>query len=204
VALVASFGAVAAYLVRRPKRPSLLSPAAKFFGIAVLAVGAALLVNQVESFFGVSRLDNQSVDQVLTTTEEQSSQGGSEYQVERGGSPVTFARAILAVGFRPWPWEASNGSALFASLEGIMLLGLLILCVRRILAVPGVMLRTPYVAFAATYTLLFVYAFSSVANFGIIARQRVQLFPFLLVLVCVVPAIRKERRVEPEAPAPVG
>jgi hypothetical protein len=47
------------------------------------------------------------------------------------------------------------------------------------------MFRTAYVALALIYTLLFVYAFASVGNFGNIARQRVQLFPMALVLICV-------------------
>jgi hypothetical protein len=192
VALVAAVAAAAAYLVRRPKRASLLSPAAKVVGILVLVGGAVLVMSQVETFFGVSRLDQESVDQILTTTEDRSSQGGSEYSLERSGSPLGIGSAALAVIFRPWPTEAGSGTAMFASLEGLFLLGLLVLSTGRFLAVPRMALRTPYVAMALSYTILFIYAFSSVANFGIISRQRVQLYPFLLVLFCVLPGTRKE------------
>jgi hypothetical protein len=41
------------------------------------------------------------------------------------------------------------------------------------------------VAFALTYVGLFVVAFASVGNFGILVRQRVQVMPFLLVLLVV-------------------
>jgi hypothetical protein len=38
------------------------------------------------------------------------------------------------------------------------------------------------VAYVFVYTVLFVVAFSSVANFGLLARQRLQLTPLFLVL----------------------
>ena len=60
---------------------------------------------------------------------------------------------------------------------------------------PPRLLRTrPYVAFCRTYTLLFVFAFSSFANFGILTRQRVQVFPFVLVLLALPLASSGRRR----------
>jgi hypothetical protein len=63
--------------------------------------------------------------------------------------------------------------------------------------------RRPYVAFVVVFSLLFIYAFSSIANFGILARERTQLLPFFLVLLAI-PAVRRgpgqaqgnERRVD--------
>jgi hypothetical protein len=46
------------------------------------------------------------------------------------------------------------------------------------------------VAFVVVYSLLFVFAFSSIANFGILARERTQVLPFFLVLLAV-PAVRR-------------
>jgi hypothetical protein len=40
----------------------------------------------------------------------------------------------------------------------------------------------PYLVFCLAYTLLFLVAYSSFANFGLLARQRVQLYPLFLVL----------------------
>jgi hypothetical protein len=199
VALVAAIAACAAYIVRRPKRASLLSPAAKVVGIVVMLAGAALVLSQVETFFGVDRLDQESVTQIRTTTEENSGQGGSEYELERSSSPIGLAQATLAVVFRPWPTEVDSGTALFASLEGLFVLTLLVCSFRRIAALPLVALRTPYVAFAVAYTILFIYAFSTVANFGIISRQRVQLYPFLLVLLCV-QAVSRHRGTDDAGP----
>ena len=45
------------------------------------------------------------------------------------------------------------------------------------------MLRSPIAAYCGAFTLAFVFAFSNVGNAGILARQRVQMFPLLLLLV---------------------
>jgi hypothetical protein len=47
------------------------------------------------------------------------------------------------------------------------------------------MLRRPYVAYALLFSLFFAYAFSAIGNFGILSRQRVQLYPLLVVVLCV-------------------
>jgi hypothetical protein len=61
------------------------------------------------------------------------------------------------------------------------------------------------VAFVLVYSGLFVVAFSSIANFGILARERTQLLPFFLVLLAVpasrprpapAPAVTAERRAD--------
>jgi hypothetical protein len=43
----------------------------------------------------------------------------------------------------------------------------------------------PYVAFALVYSAGFIIAFSSIANFGILVRQRVQLLPLYVVLLSI-------------------
>ncbi len=47
---------------------------------------------------------------------------------------------------------------------------------------PVLALRYPYVAFAVVFTLLSALAFSGFGNFGLLARERVQLFPLVLVV----------------------
>ncbi len=43
--------------------------------------------------------------------------------------------------------------------------------------------RTPYMLLSLAFTAAFVIAFSSIFNLGIIARQRSQVIPFLLVVI---------------------
>jgi len=47
------------------------------------------------------------------------------------------------------------------------------------------------------YSLLFVFAFSSIANFGILARERTQVLPFFLVLLAVPAARRASEQAQP-------
>jgi hypothetical protein len=52
----------------------------------------------------------------------------------------------------------------------------------------------PYAAFAFFYSAGFIIAFSSVANFGILVRQRVQLLPLYLVLLSIpLPSVVESR-----------
>jgi len=183
IAIVSLFGA---YLLRKSPRPSLLGPAVKILMLAILAVGTLAVMSQMESFFGVSKIDGTSADQILTTANKQSTQGGSAVATAASPSnPVAVANAIVAVIFRPWPYEAHNLQSLAASMEGVLLLGLLLTSLRRIAAIPRAMVRRPYVAFALMYSLLFAYAFSSIGNFGILSRERVQLYPLLVLLICI-------------------
>ncbi len=71
-----------------------------------------------------------------------------------------------------------------------MLLGLFVWSLPRMVTLPRLMLRRPYVTFALTYTLGFVIAFANIGNFGILARQRSQLLPLFAVLLCLPPVRR--------------
>jgi hypothetical protein len=102
--------------------------------------------------------------------------------------------ATVSVLFRPFVFEAHNAQAMLAALEGTTLLALLARRVRDL----GPHLRNirnePYLILCIVYVLLFVYAFSSFSNFGILTRQRVQVLPFVLVFL----ALPLQR--EPRAP----
>jgi hypothetical protein len=55
-------------------------------------------------------------------------------------------------------------------------------------------LRNPYLAFVVVYFTGFVLAFSSLANFAILARERVQVLPMFFALLCVsVPPLTRFR-----------
>ena len=74
-----------------------------------------------------------------------------------------------------------------AALEGMLLMALLIFRFRWIINALKSIKRQPYVAMALAYTAMFVVAFSGFANFGLLARERVQLFPLYLVLFAIPP-----------------
>jgi hypothetical protein len=83
--------------------------------------------------------------------------------------------------FRPFPIEVS-GAAFVTGLEGVALAGLFVGSWRRLARVLRMGLRHAYVAFAVGYSFVFIYAFSAISNFGILARERSQFFPVLFVL----------------------
>jgi hypothetical protein len=185
VTLIAMVALFAAYLLRPASKESVLGPVAKIAMLGVLAVGLMVVASQMESFFGVSVLDQGGADQVLERASLQSDEGGSAFEAARPTSPVGAVQAAVAVVFRPWPYEVHNAQALLASMEGMLLLGLALTSLSRLASVPRAMLKRPYVAYALLFSLSFAYAFASIGNFGILSRQRVQLYPFLVVLICV-------------------
>jgi hypothetical protein len=126
-----------------------------------------------------------TVDQVFAETDRRTSQGGSGFESRPVRSPADLAHALVTVPFRPLPFETHNAQALVASLEGVLLVLLFFLSAPRLRTLPRAILRRPYIALASAYSLGFVVAFSNVGNFGILTRQRAQLFPFLLILLAV-------------------
>lgn len=182
VTLIAFLALSVGYIIR-PTRAQVATtaPMRKIIGIAVLIVIGALVVSRTQSFFGVDNLDTGTADQIVTEVEGQTSQGTSEFDTTRPSTPLQFPGAVVSVLFRPFPYEAKSGAAIIASLEGIVIL--LLLCnPRRLRMIPRAFSRRPYVAFSVAFSLLFVYGFSAIGNFGILVRQRTQVFPFILVL----------------------
>ncbi len=113
---------------------------------------------------------------------ERRSQGGSAVE----GRPVTsladIPAAIGRVLFRPYPTEAHNAQAVFSSLEGVALMALLIWRLPRMIRGLSSLRRRPYLMFSLFFTVGFVIMFSPIFNLGILARQRSQVFPFVLAL----------------------
>jgi hypothetical protein len=180
-------GVVIGYLLRRtPNRSLNLGPLTRIAGLAVLVVVTSLVLSQVEEFFGTEEEGVGAAEEVFDRTADMTAQGGSEFTPTSVRSPVhlpLLPLAALTVLFRPLPFEAHNTAALLASVESALLLALFVLWWRRVARLPSEMLRTPFVMFAVVYTLAFVIAFSNVGNFGILARQRVQVLPLMVAAV---------------------
>jgi hypothetical protein len=182
------------YLVRPSTTTgSTLGPIYKFVGIVVLLVGGFAVIQQAKDFFGVDRLSVESVQGLINSTTERTTQGGSAFHASASSSVVHLPQAALTVLFRPYPWQAHNAQSLIASLEGTFLVVLTITSWRRLRTL-GWRIRDPLVITCIVYTLEFIYAFSSFGNFGILSRERVQVFPFFLVLLSLRPDPGRARR----------
>ena len=74
-----------------------------------------------------------------------------------------------------------------------ILLALVVASWKRLASIPRQLRSNPYVMLAVAYILMFVFAFGTIANFGILARERSQLMPFVFVLLAVPIAAKPER-----------
>ena len=184
------------YLVR-PSRQELrqLAPIAKVLSMTVVAIVAVVVVTRAERFLRDAGVETErGVTGVHNSILARSSEGGggSYFAPSILQSPSQAPKAILTVLFRPLPLEAHNGPALVSSLENAFLLVFALIRIPWALAALRSIRRQPYVALAITYSAMFIVAFSSFANFGNLVRQRVQVLPFVLLLLCIPPRRRDQ------------
>jgi hypothetical protein len=195
VAGLIALSLAAGYLFRRPRSELRgFAPVGKAIGLAAVTLLAVVLVIRTERFLEQSAIQTEGgVTAVLRQTSERTALGGSEFAPSVLESPLRAPVAVATVLFRPFLFEVSNAQGLAASLETTFLLGLVLVRWRWLGAALRSVRRQPYVAMAITYTGLFILAFSSFANFGLLARERAQLFPLFLVLICI-PALNQAPR----------
>jgi hypothetical protein len=201
-------GLVVAYLFARPpRRLGALGPAVKLLALAALVVVAVGLLGRTQSYLLEKGIDPQDgVTGVLAETGRRTNQGGSGFEApSTGASLAKMPYAAVTILFRPFLFEVHNAQAAITALESTLLLCLALARRRAIWQAVRHLRRYPYVAFILVYSGLFVVAFSSIGNFGILARERTQLLPFFLVLLCVpasrarpaaTPAPTRDRRVD--------
>ncbi|GAA4407722.1 hypothetical protein GCM10023168_24090 [Fodinibacter luteus] len=176
----------------RPASTKVTGVLSKAAGVLVMGVAAWVLATQSAELLGTDDLNWEAVTQSLEMAGGRTTQGGSEFTPVPVDSPVALPAAAATVLFRPLPWEANNAQMLVQSLEGLFLLVLTLRSWPRLRRLPGLLRRNAYVVFALVYTTSFIVAFSGFANFGILARQRVLMLPFFLVLL----ALPKPRSVD--------
>jgi hypothetical protein len=188
LALIVTAAFAVALLLRRNKgayRRMLARPLGTIVLVAGMIVFGALVFQQTQSFFNLDNLDAESAQAVLDSTTQQTSEGGSSFTPPSPTSPLGYLEATVTVLFRPFPTEAGAGTAILAGLEGVCLAGLFVISWRRLIRILRMSLRNAYVAFAVGYSVVFIFAFASISNFGILARERSQLFPVLFILLAI-------------------
>ncbi len=151
-----------AWLARPSGRNRLgLSPYFRAFGFGALILVLLVVVSQAEAFFGVERLDSEGAQEVATITEEQTAQGGSEFQNTRVDSPTDIPVAAVTILFRPFVWEVDSGQGLLTAAEGLALVALFALSWRQLVDLPKTIVRNPYVLYCFLFVLAFIVAYSS-------------------------------------------
>jgi hypothetical protein len=108
--------------------------------------------------------------------------------------------AIVTVNFRPFPWEAGGALPAVAALEGVFLIAVVLRRRTQIWQGLATWRSNGMVITALLTWFSFSVILASLPNFGLLARQRTQVLPFLFMLLCMVR--RSPRR--GTAPAPAG
>jgi hypothetical protein len=176
-------------------------PVTWILGAPLLIVGLVFAVQVA------SRLENVDVasggTEYLAETSQTLEQGGSAYTPTLPTSPAGALAAAANVLFRPFPTEATTPQALLAGLESLGLMLLLIWrlpsVVRSVRLWRGGMIVGAYVMVVGM-----IVALSAFANFGLLARQRVQVLPYLFMIITAVASqrTRSRRRARREAHVP--
>ncbi len=197
IAAILVFALALAVLARRTPAEgrSAWAPFAKLAVLAVVGLALVFAVGQLEDFFGVDDFNAEAVRTTLDEVQRRTGQGGSQFVADSDTDldPSRLPAAFVNVLFRPFPWHATNVQSLVAAGESLLLMGLVLTGWRRIVASAAGTLRNAYLVLCWAFAVLFVYGFSSFSNAGILVRQRVQVLPFVLVLLCVAPLGRRAR-----------
>ncbi len=193
VALIAVMAAIVA-LILRSGSGSTSGLVLRIGAIAALVFGGAIASNAVEAVFDIDGLNPTGISAALDMANLRSAQGGSSFVAARIDGPLEFPWGFITVLFRPFPHEATTVPMVLTSIEGLTLAALLLGALPRMTAAIRHLRAEAYVGYAVSFTLVFVYLFSALGNFGILARQRSMTLPLVLLVVALPTARERVRR----------
>ena len=177
-----------AFLIKPIRRDlKALAPVAKLVTLVAVIALSAVLVVKTQSYLKTSFVGATGTKALQNLADITAQEGASEYTPPLATNPKNIPKAIVTVLYRPFPFEAHNKQELLAALECMVLLGLTIWRWRWVVAAFRSVRRQPYVVFAIVYVAEFIFAFSALANFGLLARERAQMLPLFLVLLTIPP-----------------
>jgi Uncharacterised nucleotidyltransferase len=195
VALV-TLAAVCAYVGGRVRGSggAMRSLMARPVGLLAVMVVLSFTVSQATRFLGMEDLSLSSIEKELDENTERTAQGGSEF--EHGGNslnPLSLPQGAVTVLLRPFPWETDSGLQVLASLESALLAAIIVVRLPSLRAALTRARSTPFLLYCWVLLILYAATFSSIANFGLLVRQRSLVLPALYVLLSVRPDTIKRR-----------
>ncbi len=202
VLAAAGVGLAAASLFGGGKEGNRVGFATKVIGVLFMLVAGAVLAPKVATFLNIDDVGGSGFSESLDEVQRRTSKGGSGFTPAGVNNPLDYPWALVTVLFRPFPYEVSNTATLISALEGLMLMGMVGLSLKRLARLPTVLVQNAYIAYAAAFTFMFVYVFAFIANFGILARQRTQALPFLFTLFAISAVRDRDRTPPPQATPP--
>ena len=163
------------------------SPQRFLLTVGVMGLACALFPATLH-YIGIGHLDTSDLLNRVDVTYVHNAVGGSALNQNAPASVAQFIRQLpsgcVNLFFRPFPWEAHNVNAYFASIENVALA----LCVvyvffQRRLAVKGLFKR-PLPVFAVTCAALLIVLYSPNPNLGLLSRMRTPIIPLIAMALC--------------------
>lgn len=154
--------------------------------LAVAGVAFAGIAQFTVEFLDATRFDDESssVTDILEETARRTSQAGSNFVPPSIASPLNWPYAIARTLTRPLPIEASGLAQLVSAAEMLALFALVVFSWKRVRRLPRMLVSNPYVLFSVAALVLAGLAYTSLANLGVLTRQKSLLFPLLLLVPC--------------------
>lgn len=152
------------------------------------------------SIMGVRQMDLAGVTDYIENEAGRRLGGGSSFDAPPIG-PIGIPIALVNILFRPFPWEANGLMPLITSMEVIALWVLLWYRRRNVKLALRWWRHDPLLRIAIPFIFLYSVSLGMViANMGVVARQRIFLFPFLFLLLEAVPKRALARKPRPRGP----
>ncbi len=154
----------------------------------MLQGGAILAIGLVSVWFTLGTaidgdVDLESVSEYVDTNAGRNEYGGSSVEAV-GMGPAQIPQAVVNVLFRPFIWEARSLAALISALEVVAIWGLIWYRRKELKAALSMWRTDRMLRFAIPFVVLYVVALGmNLSNLGLVARQRVLVFPLLFLIV---------------------
>lgn len=190
-------GVTIAAVISRSSRTVGGGSSSRFALLALAAVGLGVAFVQSGVLLGAESTGSvidAAYDRAESTAE---GQGRSSYSQEPVRSPAQIPGAVTTVLLRPFPWEIRTFAQLLTTAEALALMSILGVAVSDHFTRKRRFEPNALVVASVIYVLLLSTAISSYGNFGLIARQRLQLWPFLTFLAFSPQIVRRTRSSEP-------
>jgi hypothetical protein len=157
-------------------------------GLLAVVLVMAFALSQATEYLGMKDLSLSSIDAELNENTDRSSQGGSTFQNgDNSLNPVRLPQGAITVLLRPFPWETDSPLQLLASFESAVLAGLIVVRIGSLRAALVGARAAPFLLYCWVLLILYAATFASIANFGLLVRQRSLVLPALFVLIAVRP-----------------
>ena len=157
---------------------------------AVVATVTVLALRVASERVGITSFDVDAITNFIEDDPARRLGGGSGIEAVSVGIRGMVVAPVNVL-LRPFPWEARSGLVLLSSLELAAFWGLVLYRRRQVWASLRAWRQEPLLRLSLVFIVLYAVALGlMLSNLGIIARQRIFLFPFLFLLLQGIPSSR--------------